>query len=522
MHLLVEVTSVVTSEQINKEILKKGEVLIGGEVVNAQHIANQIAFKEAIIKYNIRRIFTFHKSVNTAKSFSEKGSKGIHTQLPDLRAYHVNGTMTTAVREGIMHEFKNTDFSVISNARCLTEGVDLPAVDMVAFMSPKKSKVDIIQATGRAMRKDPQNPDKTLGYILVPLYLEITTDERVEDAVEKADFSEVWNVLQALQEHDEVLADVITQLQVDKGRGKIQEGNAFGDIIDILGVNISLKTLQKSITAVCVDKLAFTWDLRYGELIKYKEEYGDCNVPRKWTLNEQLGNWVGTQRASYHSKKLNDCRIRRLENIGFAWMHPWDEIEDERWEEMFIELTEYMKINENCNIPRGTEVNSKLAKWAGKQREDYHFKRLVDDRINHLENIGFIWDLNMSHWEKMLHLLKKYKGIHNDCNVPSDWIEGVQPLGQWINDQREDYRLKKLNEEQVRRLEDMGFSWNPIWGKMLDTLIEYAKVHGDYNVPHNWIENKIPLGQWVRAQRRNLRSQKLSDNQIKRLNEIGF
>ena len=450
MHLLVEVTSVVTSEQINKEILKKGEVLIGGEVVNAQHIANQIAFKEAIIKYNIRRIFTFHKSVNTAKSFSEKGSKGIHTQLPELRAYNVNGTMTTAVREGIMHEFKNTDFSVISNARCLTEGVDLPAVDMVAFMSPKKSKVDIIQATGRAMRKDPQNPDKTLGYILVPLYLEITTDERVEDAVEKADFSEVWNVLQALQEHDEVLADVITQLQVDKGRGKIQEGNAFGDIIDILGVNISLKTLQKSITAVCVDKLAFTWDLRYGELIKYKEEYGDCNVPRKWTLNEQLGNWVGTQRASYHSKKLNDCRIRRLENIGF------------------------------------------------------------------------IWDLNMSHWEKMLHLLKKYKGIHNDCNVPSDWIEGVQPLGQWINDQREDYRLKKLNEEQVRRLEDMGFSWNPIWGKMLDTLIEYAKVHGDYNVPHNWIENKIPLGQWVRAQRRNLRSQKLSDNQIKRLNEIGF
>jgi len=117
--------------------------------------------------------------------------------------------MTTAVRERIMNEFKNSDFSVISNARCLTEGVDLPAVDMVAFMSPKKSKIDIIQATGRAMRKDPSNPAKVLGYILVPLYLELTTDESIEDAVEKADFGEVWNVLLALKEQDEVLADII-------------------------------------------------------------------------------------------------------------------------------------------------------------------------------------------------------------------------------------------------------------------------------------------------------------------------
>ena len=49
----------------------------------------------------------------------------------------------------------------------------MPAVDMVAFLTPKRSKVDIVQATGRAMRKDPNNRKKTTGYILVPLYIEI-------------------------------------------------------------------------------------------------------------------------------------------------------------------------------------------------------------------------------------------------------------------------------------------------------------------------------------------------------------
>ncbi len=101
------IISVVTSEQVSKELLERGEVLINGDVVDAQQVANQIAFKEAIEKYNIRRIFTFHRSVPTAKSFTGKGSEGIRTQLPEFNTFHVNGSMPTAVREGIMNEFGN-------------------------------------------------------------------------------------------------------------------------------------------------------------------------------------------------------------------------------------------------------------------------------------------------------------------------------------------------------------------------------------------------------------------------------
>jgi len=94
----------------------------------------------------------------------------------------------------------------VSNARCLTEGVDVPAVDMVAFLSPRRSRVDIVQATGRAMRR---SPGKTTGYVLVPLYVELTAGETVEAAVNRAQFDEVWDVLQSVQEQDDVLAEII-------------------------------------------------------------------------------------------------------------------------------------------------------------------------------------------------------------------------------------------------------------------------------------------------------------------------
>ena len=114
--------------------------------------------------------------------------------------------MPTAKREHVMQEFAEADKAVISNARCLTEGVDLPAVDMVAFMAPKKSKVDIVQATGRAMRKA---PDKEVGYVMVPLFVEQEAGESIEEALERTGFDEVWNVLEAMKEQDDVLADII-------------------------------------------------------------------------------------------------------------------------------------------------------------------------------------------------------------------------------------------------------------------------------------------------------------------------
>src|SRR6476660_1586214 len=118
--------------------------------------------------------------------------------------------MQTARREREMRAFREANHAIMSNARCLTEGVDVPAVDVVVFLSPRKSKVDIIQAAGRAMRK-PEG--KEMGYVLLPLFLETQQNESLEEAVKRADFEEAWDVLQAMQEQDAVLAEIIREMR---------------------------------------------------------------------------------------------------------------------------------------------------------------------------------------------------------------------------------------------------------------------------------------------------------------------
>ena len=176
--------------------------------MKARQVANQLSIKDAIEKYRMRKVITFHKSVAAAASFTAHGPEGIEAHVPALQAFHVNGMMASGKRDPIMRAFTKGENTLISNARCLTEGVDVPAVDMVAFLTPKRSLVDIVQATGRAMRKSPAT-QKTTGYVLVPLFLEQVEGETIEEAVARAQFDEVWAVLQALQEHDEVLAEII-------------------------------------------------------------------------------------------------------------------------------------------------------------------------------------------------------------------------------------------------------------------------------------------------------------------------
>ena len=178
-----------------------------------------------------------------------------------------------AVRRSTMVDFKKADTALISNAQCLTEGVDVPSVDMVAFMSPKKSKISIVQAVGRAIRK-PRGSDKELGYVFVPVFLEKAEDETPEEAAEKSNFKEVYEVINALRDHDEVLDEVIRNLRIEKGNKGKFNGRILDDYIEILGYDISIENLEQHIKSEIVGKMSITWYDFYGRLIKYKKRYG--------------------------------------------------------------------------------------------------------------------------------------------------------------------------------------------------------------------------------------------------------
>ena len=133
-----------------------------------------------------------------------------------LDARHVDGTMNAMTRARhlawLREEPKDGHCRILTNARCLTEGVDVPALDGVIFFAPRKSQIDIVQAVGRVMRIA---PGKKVGNIILPVVL--PADATPENLLSKDEtYKHVWQVLSALRAHDDRFQAEVNKVQFNK------------------------------------------------------------------------------------------------------------------------------------------------------------------------------------------------------------------------------------------------------------------------------------------------------------------
>jgi len=131
-------------------------------------------------------------------------------------AAHVDGSMNAAQKEEKLEWLKadlpENTCRVLSNVRCLSEGVDVPALDAVLFLTPRNSQVDVVQSVGRVMRK-PRDSKKQLGYVILPVV--IPTGMSPEEALnDNKSYKVVWEVLQALRSHDDRFDAMINKLDL--------------------------------------------------------------------------------------------------------------------------------------------------------------------------------------------------------------------------------------------------------------------------------------------------------------------
>lgn len=128
----------------------------------------------------------------------------------EIKIDHVDGTMNCKDRLDKLeklNQFEPNICKVLSNARCLSEGVDVPALDSVIFFDGRSAMVDIIQAVGRVMRKA---KNKKRGYIILPIALRESEIKNLDEAVKNTNFQNIWKVLKALRSHDSSLVDEAT------------------------------------------------------------------------------------------------------------------------------------------------------------------------------------------------------------------------------------------------------------------------------------------------------------------------
>lgn len=237
---------------------------------------------------------------------------------------------------------------------------------------------------------------------------------------------------------------------VDKHRQKYRKNNLSQDYIDKLNM------------------LSFEWDPKntfsekmFSELCAFKAKMGHCNVARNYKQNNQLANWVNTQRALYRNKKLSQEHINQLIKIGFIF-----EPDKDDWEKMFSELCSYKAANGNCKVPQCYSSNPALGRWVSRQRVSFRkkIKILSKDRIDRLNEIGFIWEFinikknKIISWINRFLQLCDFKKEYGHCNVPRNLDN--KELAIWASKQRYKYNKGKLAQERIDQLNSIGFIWN--------------------------------------------------------------
>ncbi|MFG0243804.1 MAG: DEAD/DEAH box helicase [Phycisphaerales bacterium JB054] len=174
----------------------------------------------------MRRAVAFSRTIKDSKQFVEQfhqiveAYKEDHPDLDmlDIEADHVDGSFDALRRNALLDWLKQDapgkTARILSNARCLSEGVDVPALDAVMFLNPRNSVVDVVQSVGRVMRLA---PDKRFGYIILPIG--IPADKTPEEALKDNEkYKVVWQVLQALRAHDDRFNATINQIELNKNR----------------------------------------------------------------------------------------------------------------------------------------------------------------------------------------------------------------------------------------------------------------------------------------------------------------
>ena len=180
--------------------------LSSGETANAEDLAIIIGLLKATADYDLRRIISFHSRVKAAKDFAQDYTHTFYALEPSKRPSgtistdYVNGHMPTQIRRSKLQYLSilpDVDRGLLANARCLSEGVDVPTLDGVAFIDPKGSHIDIIQAIGLALRL---SESKTKGTVILPVFLQ--PGDNAEEIINKSNFKPVGDVLRALRAHE--------------------------------------------------------------------------------------------------------------------------------------------------------------------------------------------------------------------------------------------------------------------------------------------------------------------------------
>ncbi|PSU87816.1 Helicase associated domain protein [Photobacterium kishitanii] len=199
------------------------------------------------------------------------------------------------------------------------------------------------------------------------------------------------------------------------------------------------------------------WELGLSLLSEFKRVNGHLRVPKTERVGEfNLGGWVGSRRMEFKRGTLEKFKIDELNKLGFIW-----NTQDSLWEYAYLKFCSYCSTHGSANVPRSyiCEDGFCLGLWVKERRRENRLGKLSVQRVNALDNIGFLWDIRESKWEKGLEMFSMYKRDTGKTKVPVSCRYKGFFLGRWFSKNVRDLESKNLSAKKLKQLKSVGFQY---------------------------------------------------------------
>ena len=253
-----------------------------------------VAFCSSIDKSASRTGIASKYVASVLPQISEKYNENLDAEslshTVSIAARHIDGSMNSQERNEILQwladeQDNDQECRVVTNVRCLSEGVDVPSLDAVLFLSARNSQVDVVQSVGRVMRTfhKGQPDEKKYGYIIIPIV--VPSDVSAEEALDNSKtFDVVWEILNALRSHDDRFNAMVNKIALNKQKPNKQ---SYTPSVTIGRPGLGFQEGEEEARQMENAEIARQLELRFGELqdgmyAKLVEKCGDRLYWENW------------------------------------------------------------------------------------------------------------------------------------------------------------------------------------------------------------------------------------------------
>lgn len=430
--------------------------------------------KEAIFEGKpMQRAISFINTINNSKKISSQFNEVVNEYLEgnetiqhSINVRHVDGTMNTLEKkealDWLSEDFAEDETRVLSNVKFLTEGIDVPNLDAVIFLAPKKSQVDIVQAVGRIMRKF---KDKEYGYIILPIVIpEGTTPESILDNNKK--YEAVWQILNALRSVDERFSAMINKLELNRKKPKNMDVIGIGEAPSVEDME-NTSTIGEKNDAIYQTSLELDWgEIENAIYAKVVKKVGDRRYLEDWSEDVAKIAQRHIEQITIMIRDKNSKTAIEFDKFLKSLQHNINESIDEKQAiEMLAQhlitapifealFGEYSFVNNNPVSEAMDKIVEELSKFGGFNKEQDELKEFYDSvklRAEGIDNAEAKQRIIITLYDKFFS--KGFKETTQRLGIVFTPVEVVDFIVKSVDDVLKKHFGKAIEDEDVHILD---------------------------------------------------------------------